>query len=162
VLVGAHCEAAQHRGDILGGRRKKRRAEQQRERQQAESFDFGEDFFEDELEVEEDGFFDSLQAVDDVKVAKNKDESASYAEYLSASNEYFPNPYCDMVESMETVCMENSILELWANGGKYDMETDMAIAELTREKILDRLNSVNVSGVFLVKKNFSEFLSGVK
>jgi len=92
-------------GDIIG-KRKKRQLD-------FEDDFFGEDF-EEEVEADDQGFFDTIREID---TAEEKDKT-SYAEFLSASEEYFPNPYCEMVESMETACMENSILELWANDGK--------------------------------------------
>ncbi len=56
-----------------------------------------------------------------------------YAEYLSV--ESYPEPYCEMAESMETACFENSILELWAEDGGYGQATDAAMEALTREDV---------------------------
>jgi len=55
-------------------------------------------------------------------------------------------------------CLEWSILELWGNEGVYDEYTDAEIASLTRESILDRINNVTKSGIFLQDKNFADYL----
>ena len=44
---------------------------------------------------------------------------------------------------MDFACLEMSILELWANDGKYDTSTDEVIASLTNQDVLDKLNSFN-------------------
>ena len=56
---------------------------------------------------------------------------------------YYPQPYCKVVNKMDFACLEMSILELWANDGKYDESTDEAIASLTNQDVLDKLNSFN-------------------
>jgi predicted RND superfamily exporter protein len=63
---------------------------------------------------------------------------------------------------MPKVCLELSLLELWANDGKYDERTDREIASLTKQSILDKINNFNKSGVYLIERNFSSFLGGVK
>jgi hypothetical protein len=81
-------------------------------------------------------------------------------EYFSL--EFYPEPYCDIVNQMPKVCLELSLLELWANDGKYDERTDREIASLTKQSILDKINNFNKSGVYLIERNFSSFLGGVK
>ena len=81
-------------------------------------------------------------------------------EYFSI--EYYPEPYCEIVNTMPTVCLEMSILELWAHDGKYDETTDREIEMLTKESILDKINSVNKSGVYLMERNFTSLLGGIK
>ena len=44
---------------------------------------------------------------------------------------------------MDFACLEMSILELWANDGKYDASTDEAIESLTNQDVLDKLNNFN-------------------
>ena len=44
---------------------------------------------------------------------------------------------------MPTACYEFSIFELWARRGKFDDLVDEEIENLTREKILDRINNHN-------------------
>jgi len=45
---------------------------------------------------------------------------------------------------------------------RYDSASDKAMADLTQEDILYRINSVNISGVFLMERNFTELLSDIK
>ena len=56
---------------------------------------------------------------------------------------YYPQPYCKVVNQMDFACLEMSILELWANDGKYDEATDKDMASLTNQDVLDKLNSFN-------------------
>ena len=56
---------------------------------------------------------------------------------------YYPQPYCKVVNQMDFACLEMSILELWANDGKYDEATDKAMESLTNQDVLDKLNSFN-------------------
>ena len=68
------------------------------------------DFFEDD-----DSFGDEFGDVDeDPKSAL--EESLDRGEYFSV--DYYPQPYCGIVEDMETACFHQSILELWGNGGR--------------------------------------------
>ena len=67
-------------------------------------------------------------------------------EIKSASFENHVNPgscFCKVVNKMDFACLEMSILELWANDGKYDNSTDEVIASLTNQDVLDKLNSFN-------------------
>ena len=73
----------------------------------------------------------------------------------------YPQPYCTLASNLPTACLELSILELWGNGGEYDMETDRLISELTKESILDMVNNNNKSGIFLTPTNFLPYLGGV-
>merc|ERR1712012_809355 len=55
-----------------------------------------------------------------------------------------------------------SILELWANDGKFDEASDQEIAALTLEKVLDKINDNSaISGVFMIPKNFTKLLANV-
>ena len=64
---------------------------------------------------------------------------------------------------MEEACLEMSILELWAHNGKFDQNTDEAMANLTLDGVIEKMNQQNtVSGVFLIDKNFTELLSKVR
>ena len=74
----------------------------------------------------------------------------------------YPKPYCEIAESMEYACIEMSILELWANNGKYDEKTDEIIENLTFENVIDKINSVNKSGIFLIEKDFTSMLSDIE
>ena len=89
-----------------------------------------------------------------------QDEKLETAEKYSV--EYYPEPYCKKAEGMERACIEFSLLELWANQGKYDASFDEAINSLTTEDILYKINNVNISGAFLIEKDFTELLSGIE
>ena len=73
----------------------------------------------------------------------------------------YPQPYCTLASNLPTACLELSILELWGNGGEYDIETDRLVSELTKESILDMVNNNNKSGIFLTVTNFLPYLGGV-
>jgi Niemann-Pick C1 protein len=134
------------------GRRKKRR-----KKRQSSDFDDFSDFSKDE-----DDFFAEVEAEQDpfgLRDDRANDKSAG-AEYFSVA--YYPEPYCDIVEKLDYACLEMSILELWANDGSYDAETDRQMAKLTLEDVLDRINNRNKSGVFLIEKNFTSMLSNIR
>ena len=59
------------------------------------------------------------------------------------------------------VCLEWSILELWGSDGTYDEITDEEIATLTQQSILDKINDVTKSGIFLHHKNFLNYLGQI-
>jgi len=89
-----------------------------------------------------------------------QEDELSKAEFYSL--ELYPDPYCQMVAKMPTTCLEWSILELWGNEGAFDEVSDYKIETLTKEKILDQINNVNQSGIFLSVKNFTDFLGGIR
>lgn len=134
-------------GSLIGfGRKRKKRQDDDVFTGFGDDDFFNEPFFEKEIEEEE----------DNEEIPEDKLAMANYF-----SSELYPDPYCNIVKSMDTACFEMSILELWANDGKYDAKTDEDIETLTREDILDKINNVNRSGIFLVEKNFTDYLSGV-
>lgn len=150
---------------LFGKRKRKKRSSQntkkpERVRRQAgntedeeeEAYDYfyNDDFFEEE-EENDFGLFDENGLTDEAKVG--------FAEQFSVDQ--YPDPYCDIVTGMETACFEQTILELWANDGNYDSKTDETIENLTQDEVLDKINNYNTSGVFLIKKNFTELLSGL-
>ena len=57
--------------------------------------------------------------------------------------------------------MESSILELFGNNGAYDDVTEREIYNLTQQTLLDKINGVNKSGIFLGPKSFSSFLGDI-
>ena len=92
---------------------------------------------------------------------------------------FYPDPYCKRVSQMKNACFHESLLELWANKGVFDQESDAAIAGLTKEGILNKINSQNerygsnsilitlaniifCSQLFLHEKDFIGMLSGVQ
>ncbi len=109
----------------------------------------------DEINIFQD--FESHVASDNLGL---EESMIDLGEYFSI--EYYPEPYCDIVNKMPTVCLELSILELWANDGKYDEATDLAIELLTKESILDKINNYNKSGIYLMERNFTSLLGGIK
>ncbi|XP_055603663.1 protein patched homolog 3-like [Uranotaenia lowii] len=63
--------------------------------------------------------------------------------------------YCPIINKLPIGCMENSILELW----KYDRRV---IANLTKEQIVDKLNSTKISPVTGHTVDYSDLLGGVQ
>lgn len=63
--------------------------------------------------------------------------------------------YCPLINRLPVGCLERSILELW----KFDREV---IANLTKEQIVDKLNSTKISPVTGHTIDFSELLGGVQ
>jgi hypothetical protein len=74
---------------------------------------------------------------------------------------FYSEPYCTFTTQMPMVCLETSLLELWGNNGAYDDATEREIFNLTQQTLLDKINSVNKSGIFLGEKQFSNFLGGI-
>ena len=60
---------------------------------------------------------------------------------------------------MDFACLEMSILELWANDGKYDEATDKAMASLTNQDVLDKLNSFNKYEIIQILLKYVIFLN---
>jgi hypothetical protein len=121
--------------DILGRRRKKR--------DDNSSLTFSmDDFFKD---------FDEDQG------SEKDEENADLGEAFSA--QYYPNPYCRIVDRMDKACLETSILEAFATGGEFD---DGVLDRLTSEEVVRRLNRGNTSGVFMVPRNYTGMLSGIE
>ena len=73
----------------------------------------------------------------------------------------YPDICCPVVEAMPQACYEKSLLEMWGDQGEYSDNTDRTIASLTQQDVIDAVNKVEKSGIFLTKENFTEFLSGV-
>lgn len=63
--------------------------------------------------------------------------------------------YCPIINRLPVGCMDLSILELW----KYDHEL---IASLTKEQILDKLNTTKISPVTGHTIDYSELLGGIE
>ena len=74
------------------------------------------------------------------------------------SRKFYPEPYCQFVQSAPSVCMEDSILELFAEDGDFSEEVFEA---LTDEDVLKAVNTKNKSGLFNTEKNFTKLLSEV-
>ncbi len=129
--------------DLFGKKRRKKR------QSDFDFSDFNEDEWFEEVENDQDPF------------GQNEDSAAiDTGEYFSV--ELYPDPYCNIVDKMQLACLELSILELWANEGQFDSQSDEAMESLTLEQVLDKINGQNKSGVFLVEKNFTNFLADVQ
>ena len=87
-------------------------------------------------------------------------DSIGMAEMFSV--ESYPDPYCEIVDGMATACLEMSILELWANDGSFDEQTERELEALTVDDVIEKLNNQNKSGLVLVEKNFTSMLSGIR
>ena len=74
------------------------------------------------------------------------------------SRKFYPEPYCQFVKSAATVCLEDSILELFAEDGEFSEEV---FEDLTDEAVLEAVNTKNKSGLFNTEKNFTKLLSEV-
>ena len=74
------------------------------------------------------------------------------------SRKFYPEPYCKFVKSAATVCMETSILELWARDGEFH---DEDIESLTDEDVVEMVNTRNKSGLFNIEKDFTNYLSDI-
>lgn len=77
------------------------------------------------------------------------------------SVEYYPEPYCSVFNSLENICFEDSILELFAQNGQLEREM---IENLQDSDILKAINDKNAqfSGIFSVKKDFTRLLGGIE
>jgi Niemann-Pick C1 protein len=80
----------------------------------------------------------------------------------SWSKIFYPEPYCSAVRATQTACYELNILELWGDTGEYSDVSDVSIATLTQQVILDKINNRNMSQIFLKEKNFIELLGDIR
>ena len=55
---------------------------------------------------------------------------------------------CLYFPGLPTACFEDSVFELWANDGVFDESVDQEIENLTRDKILDKINNQNMRQEF--------------
>ena len=101
------------------GRRKKRSVDDWEDDSSWEDEDLGDFSFDD----------DFTEGFDDVKD-------------FSVTN-FYPDPYCQRVQDLKTECFQESILELWANKGVFDETSDADIAGLTKQGIINKINSGN-------------------
>ena len=102
---------------------------------------------ESDFEFEDDVSFDEFGSWDDEFEEPDFDLDSLEGNYQDIGEYYniqsYPQPYCQVVDSLDLACMEMSILELWANDGEYDESTEQTIAQLTTEEVLDKINSFN-------------------
>ena len=66
-----------------------------------------------------------------------------------------PNPWTKQPE-----CLENSLLEIWANNGSYE-DTNQTIWTKTDDEILNDINSIKKSRMFDTQINLNRFLGSI-
>ena len=118
---------------------------------------------------EDDNILDEIQS-----------DNAGVGEILDPSVYFYPEPYCQIFNSMHTACFEKrygklfipfsifdfifnffSILELFGTPGGYNFPEDF-FRTLTQQDILNAVNTRNLSGVFLSERNYASLLGGVQ
>ena len=72
----------------------------------------------------------------------DKDEDIEEKEF---SVKYYPEPYCAIFNSLDDVCFEDSIFELFGQHGIVDVDF---IESLSLTNILDGINGPQKSGIF--------------
>ena len=65
------------------------------------------------------------------------------------------NVYCEIVDTLETQCFEQSLLEIW-------MYNEKLISNLTKQDIINDVNKYERSPYFGFKYNYSDLLGSVK
>ena len=114
---------------LMGLKRKKRES--------SSDFEFEDDFNFDEFDSSWDDEFEEP----DFDLDSLEGNYQDIGEYYNIHS--YPQPFCQVVASLDLACLEMSILELWANDGAYDERTDQTIAQLTTPQVLDKINSFN-------------------
>ena len=61
--------------------------------------------------------------------------------------------FCTVLSEFQKACFEHSILELWAVNGKFSKNTEKAVQNLTKDKIVDRINNENFRYCTIFFKN---------
>ena len=99
--------------------------------------------------------FSSLSISDFTELARIKlmmdEEGFSLNLAKEVSRTFYPEPYCNFVKSSPTACFEQSVLELFAEGGELDRSM---LDNLTLTDVIEAVNTGNTSGLFLVEKDF--------
>ena len=93
---------------------------------------FEDDFFGEFSEEDFDSEFDDT-------MSKIMDGEANEGNF-DPSILFYPDPYCNTVNNMPTACFEESILEIFAQDGKYNVTQ---IETLTQEDIITKINSLS-------------------
>ena len=123
-----------------------------------------------ELESEYDYDYDSEYEYDydeDYETGENTDDCNDFSHLIKNMsnsrensekeilNDLPPNVYCDLLNTLETKCLEQSILEIWM----YHEET---INSLTQEDILFAINKLDRSPYFGFTYDYSHLLGSIK
>ncbi len=61
-----------------------------------------------------------------------------------------------------TVCYEESLLELWTRQGRLNDEAEAVLRSLSQQDILEAVNGRNLSGLFMVEKDFTRLLGDIR
>ena len=87
------------------------------------------------------------------------DEFSDFDKEVDLSVEYYPEPYCSIFNSLDNVCFEDSLLEIFAQAGQIKREM---IENLSQDQILETINTQKISGQFSVAKDFIGLLGGIE
>ena len=99
--------------------------------------------------------YDTSNATEDCDNARNFNLS-DFEEIQKNTYKDLPrNVYCDLVNTLETHCFEQSILEIW-------MYNENLVNKLTKEDIIYAVNKLDRSPYFGFKFNYSELLGSVE
>ena len=78
------------------------------------------------------------------------------------SIDLYPGDYCNIIQDLsEEKCLENSLLELFSEDN-YGSQTDDLLDTLTKEDILDAVNTETFSKVLGFNQDFTQYLGGVE
>ena len=72
---------------------------------------------------------------------------------------FYPEPYCPFVKKAPSICYEESVLELWASEGVLE---EAAFFNISLDSVLETINTKNTSGLFMIDKDFKDYLGGIK
>ncbi|XP_023328081.1 Niemann-Pick C1 protein [Eurytemora carolleeae] len=93
--------------------------------------------------------------------SNNSENRIKRASEFDPAIDLYPEDYCPLIEDLTTsICLENSLLELWGKAG-YTQETKDIIYALTQEDILRAINTVTTSPVYDRAQDFSKYLGDI-
>ena len=64
---------------------------------------------------------------------------------------------CTYFPGLPSACFEDSVFELWAKDGEFDESVDREIENLTRDKILDKINNQNMRQELAITSDYLIF-----
>jgi len=74
----------------------------------------------------------------------------------------YPEPYCSKVSGLPTSCLQESILELWADNGTFSEKSDEMIRDLTKDDIIEKINKERGwSELYMTERDFKSLLGGI-
>ena len=112
--------------------------------------------YEDSYNYDEDEYYSSSSstAPNECKNTGNRNVSVFEETQKSTYTELPRNVYCDIVDTLETQCFEQSLLEIW-------MYNEKTIRQLSKLDILDAVNNLDSSPYFGFQYNYSKLLGSV-